>query len=139
MIQRQAKVFISHAHADQDLARGLARALERANFVPWLPEESLEPGDNWAKTLGQALETSDSIVILVSKNFLRSPAARHEWDFAISSPKHAGRVLPVLTPGTPLESVPWILKRIQHVPASADWRRTTKAVVTALRKLSKTG
>lgn len=145
MIQRQNKpkssgvVFISHAHADKKLARGLAEELRRAHFEPWLAEESLEPGDNWAKTLGRALETSDSIVVLVSKNSLRSPAARHEWDFAISSARHAGRVLPVLTPGTSIESVPWILKHIRHVRAAGDWKQTTRAVVSALRKLSKTG
>jgi hypothetical protein len=107
--------------------------------VPWPPEEGVEPGENPGKALGQALETSDSIVVLFSKNSLRSPWVRWEWEYALGSHKHAGRVIPVLTPGTQMASVPWILKHIQHVPASSDWRRTTKAVISALRKLTNTG
>ena len=131
-------IYISYAHADHRLAQGLAEELRRAHFEPWLDQETLEPGENWAKALGKALESSDAIVFLVSKSFLRSPNALNEWDFAISSPKHAGRVLPVLTPGTTIASAPWILKHIQHIRAGADWKRATRQVVTALRKLSHT-
>lgn len=132
-------VFISYSHADQGLAVGLADELRRAHFEPWLDQEALEPGDNWAKVLGRALESSEAIVFLVSKDFLRSPNSLKEWDFAISSPKHAGRVLPVLTPGTKIASAPWILKHIQHIRAGASWKRTTREVVAAVRKLSRAG
>ena len=146
MIQHQGKprktsgvVFISCAHADEGLARGLAQELRKAHFEPWLAPEAVDPGDNVAKQVGKALEASDAIVFLVSKSALRSRSVKNEWDFAISSPRHAGRVLPVLTPGTEIESVPWIMKHIQLFRAGADWKRATRSIVSALRKFPKSG
>ena len=127
------QVFISYAREDARLAQRLADQLRAKGFEPWLDVEEVQAGENWARAAGRALESSDVIIALVSKNFSRSPRTQREWDFAIGSRKHAGRVLPVLTPGTPVDAVPWIAKHIQHVKADADWEKTSDRVVEALR------
>lgn len=129
------RVFISYAHADQAQAKKLAEQLRSAKFETFIAEEALSTGDNWALEVGKALKNSDAIVVLVSKEFLDSPWATKEWEFALTSKKHAGRVLPVLMPGLSQASVPWIMERIQHVKSGANWNQTTRQVVSALRSL----
>jgi hypothetical protein len=48
------KVFLSHARKDGALARQLADQLTRSGFAVWIPEQEIEPGDNWAKKIGKA-------------------------------------------------------------------------------------
>ena len=105
--------------------------------MPWLDVEELQPGENWPRAIGEAIEAADAIVVLISKAFLRSPHTRQEWDFALGSKKHAGRVLPVLMPKTPPEAVPWILKHIQHLKSGPDWEKTSQRVAQALRQLKR--
>jgi hypothetical protein len=137
--KRAQMVFISHAPADHALARGLADELRKAEFQPWLAEEELEPGGNWAKELGRALESSDFLVVILSKHSLKSWHVRNDWDFAVGSARHAGRLVPVITQGTKMESVPWIAKHLRPVRSGADWKLTSRAVVRALRKLPEAG
>ena len=42
------KVFLSHALKDVELARQLAKRLQRAGFTVWMPEQQIEPGENWS-------------------------------------------------------------------------------------------
>jgi hypothetical protein len=128
-----SQVFISYAREDARLAQRLADQLRAKGFEPWLDSEEVEAGENWARAAGRALESSDVIVALVSKSFSRSPRTQREWEFAIGSKKHAGRVLPVLLRGTPVDAVPWIAKQIQHVTSDADWEKTSERVAEALR------
>jgi hypothetical protein len=104
------------------------------NLRPWLAENEVGPGDNIPRAIGNALETSDAIVVPVSKRSLQSSSCRGEWEFAISSPRHANRVVPVLTPGTPLDDVPWILKRLRHVKGS-QWGASIREAANILRSL----
>lgn len=134
MAQRRARprkrlsVFISHARRDAELALELAHELRQARLEPWLAEEKVSPGENLPRAVGRALETSDAVVVLVSSESLPG-----EWEYLIGSPGHAGRVLPVLTPGTSLAAVPWILKHIKHLKSGTDWRRTAREVARVLR------
>jgi hypothetical protein len=131
------KVFISHASEDAELAKRLADELKRKGFTPWVAAENVHPGENFAKALGDAMGSSDAIVVLVSPAFMSSPYLLQEWNFAIGSKKHAGRVLPVLTPGTDTDQAPWILKHIQHLKAGSDWRKTSQRVAETLKQIGR--
>lgn len=61
------KVFICHAHDDKAKARDLYRTLKRRGLQPWLDAEDLLPGQAWQVEIPKALETSDAIIILLSK------------------------------------------------------------------------
>lgn len=113
----------------------MAGVLRDEGFNPWLAEEALMPGENLAKAAGDAIETADAIVVLVSPHLTRSTFAQSEWNYAISSVKHAGRVVPVLTPGTSVDSAPWILKHMQFIAATRDWQQASRDVALALRRL----
>jgi hypothetical protein len=131
---RPIRVFISYAHKDSKQARLIAEGLRSGGTEPWLDLQELNPGENWPQAIGNAIEKSDAIVLLITAAFLRSPRFE-EWNYAIGSKKHAGRVLPIIAPGTPDDSLPWILKRVHHLKAGSDWKRTGRRAADLLRQL----
>lgn len=65
--KRPLKVFLCHASADKPKVRELYRYLKRRGVQPWLDAEDLLPGQNWQVEIPKALETSDAIIICLSK------------------------------------------------------------------------
>jgi len=111
------QVFISHAKADETLARGLASALERAGFSVWNPE-SILPGDNWAMEIGRALETSELMIVLFSKRSRESATVTQEAQYALTSGNYRGRVVPVLVDSVTFAAgaeVPWVLLKMEPI------------------------
>ena len=66
------KVFISHSNETRALAQKVGEALKRAGWEVWNDLEIL-PGDNWAAKIGQALESSQAMVVLLTPEALNSP------------------------------------------------------------------
>ena len=56
------KVFVSHSHADAELAAQVSRALRNKGLDVWDRDLNLLPGDNWAAEVARALEESDAMV-----------------------------------------------------------------------------
>jgi hypothetical protein len=65
--KRPLKVFLCHASADKPKVRELYRYLKRRGLQPWLDAEELLPGQNWQVEIPKALETSNAIIICLSK------------------------------------------------------------------------
>lgn len=65
--KRLLKVFLCHASADKPKVRELYRYLKRRGLQPWLDAEDLLPGQNWKVEIPKAIETSDAIIICLSK------------------------------------------------------------------------
>jgi hypothetical protein len=117
------KVFISHAGQDRDLARALASQLSQAGVDVWSAEEQIQPGENWAKKIGEALDSSDMMVAVVTSKALASDALRHDIQYALTSKHYQQRLLPVMVEPVQLESdaeVPWILKKMNPVYVSSS-------------------
>lgn len=110
------KVFISHSSKDELLARELAAELSAIGLEVWDPDEEIEPGDNWALKVGQALEESDLMVVLLTPRAMDSDSLRRNIDHAISTARYKDRLFTVLvgpTVASPAD-VPWILLRLPH-------------------------
>ena len=83
------QVFISHASTERDLqlARALARALERADFSPWLDEERLPPGQPLEADLRSAIDASESGIFLISGSWLERKYCKWELEqFGLRKP-----------------------------------------------------
>jgi hypothetical protein len=125
------RVFLSYAHADEKLARKLGDQLVEKGFHVWDPKREILPGDNWARELGDALERSDAVVVILSPDSVKSEWVKREIQFAIGDPKKEGRLFPVLA-RRPSE-VPWILKRLNVLDASQGVGSVSNAIASALR------
>jgi hypothetical protein len=112
------RVFISYANKDRELAAKLAEQLSQAGFEVWNPAEEIAPGDNWAKKIGEALDGSDVMVVLVTRGSLESDSLRGDIQYGLTSKKFEHRVVPVLVGYVTFnagEDVPWILLRMNPV------------------------
>ena len=75
------QIFLSHSDANEVLARRVASALEQAGFTVW-NAESILPGDNWATAVGKALESSELMVVLFTREAKDSPSLRRDVQYA---------------------------------------------------------
>jgi hypothetical protein len=63
---RPLKVFLCHSSGDKPAARELYRRLDEAGADPWLDEEDLIPGQEWASEIPRAVRASDVVVVCLS-------------------------------------------------------------------------
>jgi len=122
------QVFISHASKDKAVARHLAHRLTDAGLKVWIPEDEILPGDNWAKKVGEALEESDLMVVLITPHAFESEWLKEEIQYALTSEHYQGRLIPVFlgdNTETPTD-VPWILRKLNPVQIEGrdeDWQQ----------------
>ena len=62
------RVFISYVHEDAFNAEKLYDALAGNGFDPWLDRRKLLPGQNWQRSIEDALDTADFVVPCFSKH-----------------------------------------------------------------------
>ncbi len=126
------KIFISHTESNSDLSRGIAQGLAERGFDVWFDEWQIHPGDNWAKKLGVALERADVMVAVVPENGIEGRWQTGEIQYALTTPRFKGRLIPVVSRRTPL--VPWMLSSPDVVRPARSREETIRRVVAALEK-----
>ena len=67
----QPTIFLSYAHGDRIQAQRLAAALERAGYTVWW-DAMIEGGTSFARSIRDALEAADAVVVLWSKRSIES-------------------------------------------------------------------
>ena len=125
------KVFLSYSTEDRKVARALASRLADAGFEPWDPATALFPGDNWALRIGQALQESDAMVVLVSPDSMKSESVRQELEYALGSARYKGRLVPVVL--KPTKDMPWILKRLPSVRVGSNFEEAADQIAQRLK------
>ena len=83
----EAPVFISYSRHDYYFAESLALHLLKENVPAWLDVKDLHPGVFWERDLFGALESSSCVVIVASRDSMKSPNVRQEMERAISLKK----------------------------------------------------
>ena len=101
----------------------------------WLPEDEILPGDNWAKKVGQALEESELMVVLITPHAFESEWLKEEIQYALTAEQYKGRLIPVFL-GSQSETssdIPWILRKLNPVQiggSEEDWQQVINKVRT---------
>src|SRR5580704_11962462 len=90
------RVFISHSDEDRLLANQIATRLKKAGNHVWFDESEIEPEDNLLRRIGEALDSSDAMVVIVSPAAGNSRVVREEVSYAIASKKFRNRLIPVI-------------------------------------------
>ena len=128
VMKRPRRVFLSYADSDRPLAKTLAKDLHAAGFAVWSDHEVL-PGDNWARKVADALEESEAMVVIVSPAAAKSKWVRREVEFALGSPRYAGRLIPVVAKPT---REMWILSKLHPVSVKKAKGEVSQQVIEAL-------
>ena len=64
------QIFISYSHLDEAQAKKMYETLSKQGFSPWLDKISLLPGQTWEGEIKKALQKSNFVILLLSKNSL---------------------------------------------------------------------
>jgi len=112
------KVFISHSHTNEPLAREVTAALQNSGLEVWDDEKEIFPGDNWAEKVAQALREAEAMVVLLTPDALNSNWVQHDIDYALSERRFRNRLVTVLAGPSeklPEDKIPWILRRLKFI------------------------
>jgi len=68
-IEKTLRVFISHCSKDQSIARDLYFQLNAEGWMDvWFIESNLKPSQNWDLEIRSAIENTDVVIVLLTKN-----------------------------------------------------------------------
>ena len=103
------RVFLSHNHANKEVARELKAKLVERGLTVWLDKDELRPGMPWQQEIEKGIRASDSVAVLVGRDGL-GPWEDEEMQGAlIIAVKSKHPVIPVLLPGAPQVELPMFL------------------------------
>lgn len=88
-------IFLSYARADSAIAHRLATALERAGFTLWW-DELIAGGEAYSRSIADALDKADLVVVLWSKSSVESDWVRDEAGHG----RDRHRLIPLSVDGT---------------------------------------
>ena len=120
-----ADVFISYAHQDRELARGLAEDLMAWGYSVWWDAELLG-SDDFYEVIISALTHARAAVVIWTPASTRSRFVRDEARFAL----HQNKLVATMTPGLNVYEIPFGFQG-QHTVSVAD----RSPIVRSLQKL----
>lgn len=91
--------FLSYAREDFDEAKQIKRELAAEGVTVWCDQEQVHAGENWPRALGDAIATSDALLLLWSAHAAKSSFVELEWSTALALKK---TILPCRLDQTPL-------------------------------------
>lgn len=121
----RATVFLSYAHADQAPARRLAGVLEKCGYVVWW-DALIEGGTRYARSIDEALQAADVILVLWSKQSIESDWVRDE----AAQGRDRRRLVPLSLDGT---LPPLGFRQLQMIDLS-DWHGRSGPQMKAIER-----
>lgn len=103
-------LFISAKHKDLDLARDLAKRLEKAGLKVIKPVESIDDADDFKSRIS-SMKKAEEILVLVTVNSVTSKGLLFEMGAATSLEK---RLTPIIL-GVEPRNLPPIIKEMEYV------------------------
>src|SRR5262249_13754026 len=83
------EVFISHAYKDKGIADEICQKLESANVRCWIAPRNISTGEDWAKAIRKAIDSSRILVFVLSKNANAATNIERE----IANAFYSGRII----------------------------------------------
>jgi hypothetical protein len=121
---RRPRIFIAYAVEDAALAEELFRALSARGFAAWLDRRKLLPGQNWPRSIEEAITSSDFFVACFSRQSVRKRGGFHaEVRYALDCAKRVPLddvfIIPVRLDDCRVPAR--IQKETQYVDLFPDW------------------
>jgi hypothetical protein len=131
------RIFIAYVEEDSAKACRIFESLLRAGFEPWMDKRKLLPGQNWARAIRNALETSDFVVCCFSHHSLNKRGGfQAEMRYALESARRLplGDVflLPVRLEECPIPVE--IVREMQYVDLFPTWEYGIGRLIEAIRQ-----
>lgn len=125
------RVFLSYSHQDQKYADLLNKHLSDSGHEVWQDKINLKVGDNLIEKVNSSIKEAQALIVIVSKNSLRSKWVMHEFTALalgdLSSENR--RVIPVLIDSSP---VPSYLSKYVYVDLTKGIEQGIDSLIGAL-------
>lgn len=95
MKNQPKQVFISYSMGDTDIALVLARELRRLGLNVWI-DKHIPAGKNWRRPFSKGHNSSDAIILIISKHANTTAQVLAEFDHALLNAQFSGGFFPVL-------------------------------------------
>ena len=119
-------IFVSYSSNDRPFALGFTKALESLGAKIWIDQLGIKLGENWDNAIEEALETADTIILLISPTAADSQNVQDEVSIAKEKNK---KLLPVLIMPCDL---PMRWKRLQYADFTTDAEKAIHDIVQEL-------
>jgi HJR/Mrr/RecB family endonuclease len=98
LMPKAHQVFVSYASQDKVVANEIAKSLQQAGVPTWVDSWELAVGDSLATRIHEALDASDTLVVLLSPSSVDSRWVKSEWHTALTREveQRSIHVIPVL-------------------------------------------
>ncbi len=135
--RHRPKVFVAYVQEDAAPAERLFEELERCGFDPWLDRRKLLPGQNWPRSIEEAIDTSDFFLACFSANSVNKKGGfqaeiRYALDYTRRIPLDEIFLIPARLDACPVPAR--IQREIQYIDLFPEWERGLRRVVAAMRR-----
>lgn len=120
------KIFLSYSYNDRPWVEQFAIALEKEGIDVWFDFHDMALGENITERLQSALRASNTLVVLLSSNSVKSRGIFFELGAAIADSK---RIIPIVIDDVGYEQLSLPLIKYQHLHESSP--------VSAAKKVAK--
>lgn len=135
--RNRPQVFVAYVQEDAAAAERLYEDLETCGFDPWLDRRKLLPGQNWPRSIEEAIGTSDFFLACFSRRSLKKRGGfQAEIRYALECTQRIPLDDIFLIPAR-LDAciVPFrIRNETQYIDLFPDWDRGFRRMVTAMRR-----
>lgn len=100
------KVFISHTNEDAQVAKNIRNHLVRNNIDVFDDKADISMGSNLASSINEAINASDAVLFIISKNIDKSRWVHQEMSLAISNKLN----------GKPVKLIPIVVEKNFEIP-----------------------
>jgi TIR domain len=131
------RVFLAYVQEDADEVDRLFDALKLAGLNPWMDRRKLLPGQNWPRSIEEAIETSDFFVPCFSRNSVSKKGGfqaeiRYALDCARRVPLDEIFLIPVRLDDCRVPAR--IQKEWQYLDLFPDWDRGMRRLLAVMRR-----
>jgi len=108
------RVFLSYSIKDKLIAKKIADYIKKQGIYVWFDIEDIKPGDSWKSQIDNELKQTDYILILLSKNSMKSNWTRDIANNLVNElVLQDKRIIPVITSPINQQELPNYFENIQ--------------------------
>jgi TIR domain len=131
------KVFLAYVQEDSCAVDRLYRALADHGFDPWMDRRKLMAGQNWARSIEEAIETSDFFVACFSQDSVNKKGGfqaeiRYALDCARRVPLDDIFIIPIRLDNCRIPAR--IKKELQYIDLFPDWPRGLRRLLNVMNR-----
>ncbi|MBL8829631.1 MAG: toll/interleukin-1 receptor domain-containing protein [Planctomycetaceae bacterium] len=93
--RKPKQLFLSHSHANHAFTVKVAHVLRDHGITVWFAPHQILGADQWQDEIGQALEASDWLAVVLSPDSAKSMWVKREVQYALKEQRFEDRIIPI--------------------------------------------